>query len=98
MAAALARALAPDNAMPAPRADRFGPQRPAGEVAVHLSGCPKGCAHPAPAAVTVVGTERGCGIVRGGSARGAPQRFAAPANLAAEIARIAASLREAAHG
>jgi precorrin-3B synthase len=98
MAAALAVMLAPDNALSAPSVDWFGPQPAAGEIAIHLSGCRKGCAHPAPAAVTVVGTERGCGIVRGGSARGAPQRFVAPANLAGEIARIAASLREAAHG
>jgi precorrin-3B synthase len=98
MAAELARMLAPDNAMPAPHVDEYGPQRHAGEVAVHLSGCPKGCAHPAPAAVTVVGTERGCGIIRGGSARSVPQRFMAPASLAAEMARIVATFREAAHG
>ena len=30
---------------------------------IHISGCAKGCAHPGAAALTVVGTERGCGIV-----------------------------------
>jgi len=98
MAAALAPALAPQAATNNSSAPARILQPPAGEVVIHLSGCPKGCAHPAPAAVTVVGTERGCGIVRGGSASGAPQRFVAPANLFGEIARIAESLREAGHG
>ena len=34
-----------------------------GRLTLHVSGCAKGCAHPAPAALTIVGTERGCGIV-----------------------------------
>ena len=63
---------------------------------IHVSGCAKGCAHPAAAAVTVVGTERGCGIVRNGTARGAPSRHVAPADIAAEIG--AAAIVETAHG
>ena len=39
---------------------------------VHISGCAKGCAHAAPAALTVVGTPDGCALVANGSARDAP--------------------------
>jgi precorrin-3B synthase len=66
-------------------------------IAVHVSGCAKGCAHPAPAALTVVGDAQGCGIVRNGTARATPRCHVAPAGLAAEVARIFAQ-SEAAHG
>ncbi len=70
---------------------------------VHISGCPKGCAHPAPAALTVVGTEHGCGIVHNGTAHAVPHRFINPADLAAEIAHrdgavLAERTHEAVHG
>jgi precorrin-3B synthase len=39
---------------------------------IHVSGCAKGCAHPARAALTVVGTGAGCALVANGSARGEP--------------------------
>ncbi len=67
-------------------------------IAVHISGCPKGCAHPMPAALTLVGTPNGCGIVHRGSARTAPGHYVDPANLGDEISRIAAESKEAAHG
>jgi len=67
-------------------------------IAVHISGCPKGCAHPMPAALTLVGTPQGCGIVHNGSARVAPDHYVDPANLGDEIWRIAAKCKEAAHG
>lgn len=66
-------------------------------IAVHVSGCAKGCAHPAPAALTVVGDAQGCGIIRNGTARATPGCHVAPAGLAAEVARIFAQ-SEAAHG
>jgi precorrin-3B synthase len=66
-------------------------------IAIHVSGCAKGCAHPAPAALTVVGDARGCGIVRNGTARATPVRHVAPAELAAEVARVF-SPAEAVHG
>jgi precorrin-3B synthase len=56
--------------------------------ALHISGCSKGCAHPAAAALTVVGTERGCGIVRHGSASATPNYHVEPAKLIGEIVRI----------
>jgi precorrin-3B synthase len=67
-------------------------------IAVHVSGCAKGCAHPRPAALTVVGDERGCGLVRNGTARAQPDRHIAPDGLAAEVARIFEAQGEAVHG
>jgi precorrin-3B synthase len=67
-------------------------------VTVHISGCPKGCAHPAPAALTFVGTPEGCGVVHGGTAREAPHRYVDPARLGDAIARLAATPMEAVHG
>jgi precorrin-3B synthase len=70
-------------------------------IAIHISGCAKGCAHPAPAALTVVGDLRGCGIVRGGTARATPSYHVAPAELVARLAgdftRVTAT-GEAVHG
>jgi precorrin-3B synthase len=71
---------------------------PPGRGTVHVSGCSKGCAHPAPAALTVVGTVRGCGIVRRGRANATPGCYVDPIDLAAEIARIADEESEAVHG
>jgi precorrin-3B synthase len=67
-------------------------------IAVHISGCSKGCAHPMPAALTLVGTPDGCGIVHRGSARMAPRHYVDPADLGDEISRIATKAKEAAHG
>jgi precorrin-3B synthase len=68
-----------------------------GGIAVHVSGCAKGCAHPAAAALTVVGDAQGCGIVRYGTSRAMPRYHVAPAGLAAEVARAFAE-GEAVHG
>jgi precorrin-3B synthase len=65
--------------------------------AVHVSGCAKGCAHPVPAALTVVGDAQGCGLIRNGTARATPRCHVAPTGLAAEVARIFAQ-GEAVHG
>ncbi|UFN47803.1 precorrin-3B synthase [Roseomonas sp. OT10] len=40
---------------------------------LHLSGCAKGCAHPAPAPFTLVGTPGGYALVRGGRAGDRPE-------------------------
>ena len=46
---------------------------PAGKgIALHVSGCAKGCAHPSRAPLTVVGTEKGCGLIADGIARARP--------------------------
>jgi precorrin-3B synthase len=59
----------------------------AGDFTIHISGCAKGCAHPAAAALTVVGAAGDCALVANGSTRDAP--FAAmPVNdLPAAIER-----------
>ena len=65
-------------------------------IALHVSGCAKGCAHPTPAPLTIVGTTRGCGIVRDGSAQ-SPSTYADPADLIAQLGRVTGRTREAAH-
>ena len=67
------------------------------DVAIHVSGCTKGCAHPKSAPLTIVGTERGCGIVRSGSARDKPAEYADPADLIAELESLSNKAREAVH-
>src|SRR5262245_50449151 len=66
-------------------------------IAVHVSGCAKGCAHPNAAPLTIVGTEQGCGIVCDGSAREEPAEYVDPADPAALLDRIAIKTREAVH-
>ena len=41
---------------------------------LHVSGCDKGCAHPAPAATTLIATADGFDLVRDGATRDAPVR------------------------
>ena len=62
---------------------------------VHISGCAKGCAHPGPAPLTIVGTSQGCGIVRDGTARETPETYVAVDDLAATVNRFTKT-REAA--
>jgi len=50
-------------------------------IAVHVSGCAKGCAHPASAPLTVVGTGDGCGLVHNGTARTEAQRVVQPGDI-----------------
>jgi len=65
---------------------------------IHISGCPKGCAHPAAAALTVVGGADGCALIAGGTARDAPFAVAAPDALSAALMRhISARNREVGH-
>jgi len=61
----------------------LAPQIQAGRT-LHVSGCPKGCAHPAPSALTLVGTADGFDLVRDGSPRDVPtmRGFARAAILA----------------
>jgi precorrin-3B synthase len=44
------------------------------DARLHVSGCAKGCAHPGPSAVTLVGTADGFDLVRRGSPRDAAER------------------------
>lgn len=55
------------------------------DVRLHVSGCAKGCAHPAAASITLVGTPDGFDLVRQGNARQAPiMRGIDPAEIRAE--------------
>jgi precorrin-3B synthase len=63
-----------------------------GSFKIHISGCAKGCAHPGPAALTVVGTSSGCALIADGSTRGVPFKIVATDELPAAIAEIARSL------
>ena len=56
---------------------------------IHVSGCAKGCAHPGPAALTVVGTPGGCALIADGAARDAPFAHVAARDLSAAITRFA---------
>ena len=58
---------------------------------IHVSGCAKGCAHPAPAPLTVVGTERGCGISRDAAPGADPAARVDRRDLAGLVAHIAAA-------
>jgi precorrin-3B synthase len=64
-----------------------------GSVAVHISGCPKGCAHPAAAALTLCGTAAGVGLVLNGRAGDTPAATLPAAGLTPAIGRLAALLR-----
>jgi precorrin-3B synthase len=58
-----------------------------GIARIHVSGCAKGCAHPRPAALTLVGRNGACGLVRNGQAQDVPSAFILPSALAAGVAR-----------
>ena len=64
-----------------------------GSLHLHVSGCAKGCAHPAASALTIVGSAAGTGLVLEGTARDEPGAFVqndragrAPASLARLVA------------
>jgi len=59
---------------------------------IHISGCAKGCAHPASAALTIVGTSSGCALVANGTTRDAPFEVVATNELPAAVAEIARGL------
>jgi precorrin-3B synthase len=63
-------------------------QLPQGRMAVHVSGCAKGCAHPANARLTIVGTAQGCGLTRNGTARAQPDIYLNEEDAVAEAVRL----------
>jgi precorrin-3B synthase len=60
---------------------------------VHISGCAKGCAHAAAAALTVVGTSAGCALVADGSTRDTPFAVVTADDLPRAVANYARSLK-----
>jgi precorrin-3B synthase len=80
-----ARALAPQIAAACAPAlgERF---------TIHVSGCAKGCARPAPATLTVVGSAEGCGIVADSTARATPFAMVKADSLLAAIGAFASEM------
>ncbi|TIL39854.1 MAG: precorrin-3B synthase [Mesorhizobium sp.] len=64
-------------------------------VTLHISGCAKGCAHPGPAALTLVGGDNGAGLVVDGTAKALPAGYRPGYDAARGVGRIAAAIREA---
>ncbi len=64
-----------------------------GSVDLHVSGCPKGCAHPARAAVTLCGTAAGVGLVLDGRAGDAPAAVLSADDLTPALQRLGALLQ-----
>ncbi|MEI8701537.1 precorrin-3B synthase [Mesorhizobium sp. ISC15] len=60
---------------------------------LHISGCAKGCAHPGPAALTLVGGENGAGLVVDGTAKALPPGYRPGYDAARGVGRIAAAIR-----
>ena len=84
-APACASGLIAARAIAAKLAEHLPPSRDG--IAVHVSGCAKGCAYPGPAPLTIVGTGQGCGIVCNGTARATPQHYVDARDLVAEVLR-----------
>lgn len=60
-----------------------------GSITFHLSACPKGCAHPAPAALTLTGTPSGYALVVNGAASDAPALYIDAKDLGTALERLA---------
>lgn len=71
-----------------PLARVLAPLVPAGQV-LHLSGCAKGCAHPAPAPLTLTATAAGFAVIRDGAASAPPQQVL-PADALADLLKAEA--------
>ena len=83
-----ARAIAPGIAMEAAVLDGT----------IHISGCAKGCAHRAQAALTIVGTAEGCALIANGTVRDAPFVFVPESELRVAVKdHVRESRRETAH-
>jgi precorrin-3B synthase len=85
-----ARAMAPLIAAAAGRLVRRG-------LTVHVSGCAKGCAHPAPAALTIVGHAGGCALIANGRAGDRPDDIVPTSDLSEAVARAARAPAGEAH-
>ena len=73
----------------AEEAFRRAPDLLDGSITLHLSGCPKGCAHPAPSALTLTGASSGYGLVVNGAASHAPALYIAAKDLGIALDRLA---------
>ncbi|OBQ74803.1 MULTISPECIES: precorrin-3B synthase [Mesorhizobium] len=62
---------------------------------LHISGCAKGCAHPGPAPLTIVGGENGAGLVVNATAKALPAGYRPGYDAARGISRVAAMISSA---
>jgi precorrin-3B synthase len=65
-----------------------------GSFTLHVSGCAKGCAHPGPALLTLVGHETGIGLAVDASAKSNPLLNLPPDTAPATLHRLAALWRD----
>ncbi|MER8673980.1 MULTISPECIES: precorrin-3B synthase [unclassified Mesorhizobium] len=65
------------------------------DFTLHISGCAKGCAHPGPAALTLVGGENGAGLVVNATAKALPAGYRPGYDAARGVSRVAAMVRSA---
>jgi precorrin-3B synthase len=65
-----------------------------GSLDIHLSGCAKGCAHPAAATITFVGARSGYGLVVNGAAAAAPAIYIAENDINVALQRLQALVRQ----
>jgi precorrin-3B synthase len=63
-------------------------------VGIHVSGCAKGCAHPAPAPLTLSGQEGGIGVIVSGLAGDSAEIVLPQAELSPAMARLAGLLHD----
>ena len=59
-----------------------------GSLDIHVSGCAKGCAHPAASVITLIGDAKGCGLVVDGTATDRPLAHLAEDDVREAIARL----------
>jgi precorrin-3B synthase len=77
----------------APRVAEIAASQLGANFDIHVSGCPKGCAHSKPAALTIVGTSDGCALVAGGRPRDVAFATVPTDELPEAIARFADASR-----
>ncbi|MEQ1953117.1 precorrin-3B synthase [Mesorhizobium sp. CN2-181] len=63
------------------------------DLTIHISGCEKGCARQAPSDITLVGGEKGAGLVVGGTPRQVPLAYRSAGGLAKAITAVAEKLQ-----
>jgi precorrin-3B synthase len=65
-----------------------------GSLTLHLSGCAKGCAHPAASVLTLVGASTGYGLVVNGAASASPSAYSAENDIGSAFGRLASMVRD----
>ncbi|RRI06865.1 precorrin-3B synthase [Mesorhizobium tamadayense] len=66
-------------------------------LTLHISGCAKGCAHPGPATLTLVGDENGAGLVVDGTAKALPAGYRPGYDAARGVVGVLAVIRRQRH-